>query len=39
MIKDQQVKKLRRDLNGGMTLANAALRSGMSRRLHGSIET
>ena len=32
MIKDQQVKKLRRDLNGGMTLANAALRSGMSEK-------
>ena len=32
MINDQQFKKLRRDLNGGMTLANAALRSGMSEK-------
>ena len=28
MINDQQVKKLRSDLNGGMRLAAAALRSG-----------
>lgn len=32
MIKDQQVKKLRRDLNGGKTLAESALRSGMSEK-------
>ena len=32
MINDQQVKKLRSDLNGGMRLAAAALRSGMSEK-------
>ena len=32
MITDQQVKKLRSDLNGGMRLAAAALRSGMSEK-------
>ena len=32
MITDQQVKKLRTDLNGGMTLAQAAVRSGMSEK-------
>jgi hypothetical protein len=32
MIKDLQVKKLRTDLNGGMTLAKAAVRSGMSEK-------
>ena len=32
MINDHQVKKLRMDLNGGMTLAKAAVRSGMSEK-------
>ena len=32
MISDRQVKKLRTDLNGGMTLAKASVRSGMSEK-------